>query len=139
MRSASSFEPLLFFHKRLEHALHLVIDRLLAPRAGVLFEIAYLYIFAGIYPAQGRLKLAGDELEEGRFARCVRADEAYLIALSRLQSSRPKTACARRTPYQDSVRLKLPFVISDPCFKDLCFSVYFVVTAVCGNENAAAL
>ena len=76
------FEPLLFFHKRLEHALHLVIDRLLAPRAGVLLEIAYLYIFAGIYPAQGRLKLAGDELEEGRFARCVRADEAYLIALS---------------------------------------------------------
>ena len=65
------FEPLLFFHKRLEHTLHLVVDRLLTPRAGVLLEIAYLYIFAGIYPAQGRLKLAGDEFEEGRFARCV--------------------------------------------------------------------
>ena len=48
----------------------------------MLLEIAYLYIFAGIYPAQGRLKLASDELEEGRFARCVRADEAYFIALS---------------------------------------------------------
>ena len=75
-------EPLLFFHKRLEHALHLVIDRLLTPRAGVLLEVAYFYVFSGIYPAGARLKLACDELEQGRLARRVRADKAYLIALA---------------------------------------------------------